>query len=156
MKLITFILCLAFSASTLAEITYPVDVANTRWAAASISSGEILKHNQKWPRADGGEIQGLDPDIALLLEVDAAQPTYDPDTERLVRSTPVVDIPNNTHTHGWTVVALTQDEIDANTERQQAKDAYVQLKAHSGTADQRATLLENVTAWFIKDRFGEE
>ena len=134
-------------------ITYPVD-PNSRWAAVRISTNEVVKHNQKWPRADGGEIVGLDPDIALLLEVDVPQPAYDPDTGRLQRSTPVIDIPNNTHTHGWQVVALTQAELDAAAELQAAKDAYTALKAHSGTADQRATLLENVVAYMIKSQYG--
>jgi len=135
-------------------ITYPVDVQNTRWAVWSISQAAILKHNKPWPRADGGEIVGLNPDIVPLLEVEETQPAYDPATERLERADPVVDVDANTHTHGWNVVARSQEDIDAEAEREQAKAAYLALKAHSGTADERATRLENVVAYMLKDQYG--
>ena len=135
-------------------ITYPVDVANTRWTAVRISDNAIVKHNQKWPRADGGAIVDLNPDIALLLEVEGTQPAYDPLTHRLIRSAPVIDIPGNTHTHGWTTEALSQQEIDDAAEREQAKALYGALKAHSGTADERATRLENAVAYMLKGQYG--
>ena len=135
-------------------ITYPVDVANTRWAVVRISTGEILKHNQKWPREDGAEIVGLDPDVALLLEVETAKPAYDPATERLEAAAPVTDIPNNTHTHSWNVVARPQADIDADVELQQAKALYQDLKNHVGTTAERATRLENVVAYMLKNQYG--
>ena len=135
-------------------ITYPVDVQNTRWAVWSISQAAILKHNKPWPRADGGEIVGLNPDIVPLLEVEETQPAYDPATERLERADPVVDVDANTHTHGWNVVARSQEDIDAEAEREQAKAAYLALKALSGTADERATRLENVVAFMLIDQYG--
>ena len=134
-------------------ITYPVDVANTRWTAVRISDNEIVKHNQKWPRADGEPIVDLNPDIALLLEVEGAQPAYDPLTHRLIRSAPVIDIPGNTHTHGWTTEALSQDEIDAAAELVAVKALYLDLKNHVGTSGERATRLENVVARIMKDMY---
>ena len=135
-------------------ITYPVNVANTRWSVWSIAQNAIIKHNIKWPRADGADIVNLDPDLVPLLEVEGAKPAFDSATERLQRSTPVVDVAGNTHTHGWEVVAIPQAELDTAAELQQAKDAYATLKAHSGTADQRATRLENVVAYMIKSQYG--
>ena len=135
-------------------ITYPVDVQNTRWAVWSIGGASIVKHNQAWPRADGEAIEGLDPDLVPLLEVEGTQPAYDPLTHRLIRSTPVVDVPGNTHTHGWTTEALSQAEIDDAAEREQAKALYGALKAHSGTADERATRLENAVAYMLKGQYG--
>ena len=134
-------------------ITYPVDVANTRWTAVRISDNEIVKHNQKWPRADGGAIVDLNPDIALLLEVEGTQPAYDPLTHRLIRSAPVIDIPGNTHTHGWTTEALSQEEIDNAAELAAAKALYLDLKNHVGTTGERATRLENVVARIMKDMY---
>lgn len=142
------------------EMLYPVD-PSSRWAFYKVSTGEVLKHNIRWPRADGGEIVGLDPDIVPLLEVDEPQPAYDSATQAVERADPVVDVANNTHTHGWTVRDLTQEELDAkaaqaqhNADRDQAKATYAALKAHSGTADERATRLENVVAWMLKDQYG--
>lgn len=132
-------------------INYPVDVANTRWAIWSISEATIKQHNKPWPRADGGEIVGLDPDLVPLLEVEEAQPAYDPALEYLSRTAPVVDVNANTHTHGWEVLPRSQEDIDADAEREQAKALYAALKAHSGTADERATRLENVVAYLLKD-----
>lgn len=132
-------------------ISYPVDVQNTHWAVYKISTTEIVKHNSPWPRADGQPIVDLDPDLVPLLEVEEAQPAYDPNTQRLERSTPVVDVAANTHTHGWNVVALSQAELDAIAEREAAKAQYQALIAHTGTDAQRMNRVENVLAYLLKD-----
>ena len=134
-------------------ITYPVDVATTRWAIWSIGGAEIVKHNETWPRADGEAIENLDPDLVPLLEVEGAQPAYDPLTHRLIRSAPVINIPGNTHTHGWTTEALSQAEIDDAAELAAAKALYLDLKNHVGTTGERATRLENVVARIMKDMY---
>jgi len=135
-------------------ITYPVDVDGTRWSLVRISTNEIERHNKPWPRADGQQIVGLDPDLVPLLEVQEAQPVFDPAIERLGRTAAVIDIPNNTHTHGWEIIPLTQEELDAATELAEAKAAYQTLKAHSGSSGERATLLENVVAYMLRDTYG--
>lgn len=137
-------------------ISYPVDVANTRWALYRVSTQEIVRHNHRWPRADGRQIVNLDPDLVPLMEVDEPQPAYDPSTQTLQRSAPVVDVAANTHTHGWTVVSLSQEEIDAIAEREQAKQIYQALKAHTGSNEQRLTRLENVVAYLLKDQYGAQ
>ena len=134
-------------------ITYPVDVETTRWAVWSISGAEIVKHNEEWPRADGEAIEGLNPDLVPLLEVEGAQPAYDPAIERLQRSTPVVDVAGNTHTHGWEVVARDQADIDNEAELVVIKALYLDLKNHVGTSGERATRLENVVARIMKDMY---
>lgn len=58
-------------------ISYPVDVANTQWATLQLSTGEVLSRRKQWPRSDGAEIAGLDPDFVMLLHVDATPPQYD-------------------------------------------------------------------------------
>ena len=134
-------------------ITYPVDVQNTRWSVWSVSQAAILQHNIKWPRADGGKIVRLDPDLVPLLEVDGTQPAYDTATQRLQRSTPVADVAGNTHTHGWEVVARDQADIDNDAELVVVKALYLDLKNHVGTTGERATRLENVVARIMKDMY---
>lgn len=84
-------------------ISYPVDVANTRWAVIKQSTGEIIARNEVWPRPDGAAISGLDPDFVYLLDVRflasshaqyVAPPNYD---SRLyyLQSVETPDIPNN-------------------------------------------------------------
>jgi hypothetical protein len=101
-------------------ISYPVP-EDSRWATWSISLAEIKKHNAKWPRSDGMEIVDQNPDIVPLLEVDVTPPVdgvdYDSATHRIERGTPVVDVPNNQHLHGWEIIELTQEELDARAER---------------------------------------
>jgi hypothetical protein len=135
-------------------IDYPVDVENTRWASWRISTAEIEKHNRPWPRHDGGEIVNLSPDIVPLLEVQAPQPAFDPALQRLTRSDPVVDVEANTHTHGWTVVQIPQEELDDIAEREQAKAVYQDLKDGTGTQLQRLVRVEKVCAYLLKDLFG--
>ena len=135
-------------------ITYPVDVENTRWAAIRISDNTLIRRNEKWPRRDGGEITGLDPDIALLLEVLEPQPAYDTNTQRLQRSEAVVDIPGNTITTGWQVVAIPQEELDDAAELAQIKAVYLALKNGTGTQLERLVRVERVLARLLKDTYG--
>jgi hypothetical protein len=141
-------------------ITYPVDVENTKWAIWSISGNTALRTGKTWPRADGGELVGSDPDLVPLLEVRSAKPAYDPATQKLLAATPVADIPNNTYTYGWNIVALTQSELDAiaaettaQTERDQAKALYQDLKDGVGTATERLERVERVLARILKDTY---
>lgn len=94
-------------------ITYPVS-ADSKWSIYKISTSEVVKNRQPWARSDGEEIQGLDPDFTYLLEQNDAKPTYDSATHKLEKTT-TVDVPNNTITQGWTVTALTAEEIDERT-----------------------------------------
>ena len=94
-------------------ITYPVS-ADSRWSIYKISTSEVVKNRQAWARSDGEEIQGLDSDFVYLLEQTDAKPTYDSATHKLEKTT-TVDVPNNTITQGWTVTALTAEEITERT-----------------------------------------
>lgn len=58
-------------------ISYPVDVANTRWAIVRESNGDIVGRRKTWPVADGTAIPGLDPDLIYCLHIDQAVPDYD-------------------------------------------------------------------------------
>lgn len=133
-------------------ITYPVPT-DSRWSIWSISEATIKRHNKPWPRADGAEIVGLDADLIPLLEVQEAQPVFDPATHRLERADAVVDIDANTHTHGWNVVARSQESIDAEAEREQAISMYQDLRDGTGTQLQRLARVERVAAYLLKSGF---
>jgi hypothetical protein len=64
------------AAPALAQITYPVDVAGTaaRWTIWDTETEQPLHEHRNWPRADGGEIVGLDPRYVYLLEVPRVEP----------------------------------------------------------------------------------
>jgi len=62
-------------------ITYPVDVENTRWAVYSLSEGQVVSRNKRWPRADGGALVGADPNFVLLLQVEQPMPEDSPTHE---------------------------------------------------------------------------
>jgi hypothetical protein len=131
-------------------IDYPVDVENTRWATWSISLAAIKKHNREWPREDGGPVVDQSPDIIPLLEVQEAQPAFDPATEHLVASTPVVDIEANTHTHGWTVQPLSQEDLDAIAERENALAQYDDMLNGVGNSTQRIVRLEKMLSYVFR------
>ena len=134
-------------------ITYPVD-ADSRWSIWSITDAAIRVHNRPWPRADGAEITSLDPDLIPLLEVNEDQPIFDPVTHYLTRSEPVVDVAANTHTHGWTILPRSQEDLDNEAEREIAKAQYADLMAGTGTQLERLVRVERVAAYMLKNMFG--
>lgn len=97
-------------------ITYPVDVANTRWAVYQVSTGQILARNQSWPHveivdgvAQGLPISGLDPDYVYLLHVNDAEPDYDSRLFQLI-GTETVDVDANELQLTWESQARPTDE----------------------------------------------
>ena len=69
-----------------------------------------------YPVADGvSEPVGMPINLVLLEEVTQAKPTIDNSTHKLVRDAIVYDVPNLQAVQGWSVVALTQAEIDERT-----------------------------------------
>ena len=136
-------------------ISFPVDTQNTRWAVYRVSAASVVRTGVKWPRADGGEIIGLDPDLVPLLEVVEAQPAFDPATQRLQATPAVVDVDANTHTRGWVVVDRSAEELAADAERDQIKSVFVALRDGTGTAGERLRRAERVAAHLLKRQYGE-
>jgi hypothetical protein len=101
-------------------ITYPVDVENTEWAVYQVSTGQIIARHQSWPRADGEEIVGLDPDYVYLLHVDDAEPDYDSRLFVLV-GTETIDVPNNQLLLHWSTPARPLDEQILAAENREAQ-----------------------------------
>jgi len=138
-------------------ITYPVDVQNTRWAVYNTTSSELVKRNQRWPRADGMEIESLNSDLIPLLEVSTTKPVFDPATEKVVVAEPVIDETNNTLTQAWQIAPFTQQEQDEYADRQAnkieidgIKSVYQDLKNGTGTAGDRISRVESVLAFMLK------
>ena len=69
-----------------------------------------------WPTADGvSDPVGMPANLVLLLEVTEAKPTIDNMTHKLVEDAINYDTVAKTATRSWSVVALTQAEIDERT-----------------------------------------
>ena len=92
-------------------ITYPVST-DSKWSVYQLSTQQVIASRQPWAVADGGEIVGLDADYIYLLEVTEAKPTYDSATHKLVKDAVNYNTVDNTATTSWSVVALTQAELD--------------------------------------------
>lgn len=93
-------------------ITYPVDPLS-RWSVYQISTDEIVARNKAWPRADGGPIEGSDPDFVYLLQSSTAQPEYDPRLFTLEKIE-TADITANTTSVTWTTVPRPVAEVKIN------------------------------------------
>ena len=79
------------------------------------STDGVIATGKPYPADEGAEIPNLDPELTLLLEVREAKPTYDNATHKLVEDAINYDTINKTATRSWSVVALTQAEIDERT-----------------------------------------
>ena len=154
-------------------ITYPVD-SNSRWTFYRQSNQTVVRHRVAWPRKDGMEIVGLDPDIVPLRNTEGLRPVpvfdpenptvpvFDPATQVVEGGPSVVDVDANTYTRTWVIRALTQEELDniaTNTanevERDQAKAVYADLKNGVGTQIERLERLEKVAAHLLKAKYGD-
>ena len=75
----------------------------------------VLATGKPYPADEGAEIPNLDPELNLLLEVTEERPTYDSNTHKLVEDAINYNTIDKTATRSWSVVALTQAEIDERT-----------------------------------------
>jgi len=101
-------------------ITYPVDVENTLWAVYNTETFEIVGRNKKWPREDGGPIEGQDPNFIHLLQNVSERPQYDSRLYTL-DGTEVVDVPNNALITTWNTVKRPKEERKAAAKNEEAK-----------------------------------
>lgn len=94
-------------------LTYPVNLSS-RWTIIQASTNIIIARNRSWPRTDGMEIQGADPDFIYLEQVTTERPECDERLFDLVQTEPVIDTAGNTITTGWTVSEKPKDDVRAN------------------------------------------
>jgi hypothetical protein len=80
-------------------------LADSQWAVYSLSQQAIIARDQSWPRYDGEAIEGADPDLVMLQQIDEPMPEYDSALYRAEQSEDI-NLDANTLTHVWTLVAL--------------------------------------------------
>ena len=87
-----------------------------RYTVYNTDTSSVEATGRPWPTADGtSEPVGMPSNLVLLEEVTAARPAYDTATEKLVENAITYDTVAKTATRSWSVVALTQAEIDERT-----------------------------------------
>jgi hypothetical protein len=87
-----------------------------RYTTYDSDTSTALVTGQAYPHVDGvTRPSGMPDNLYLLEEIRADRATYDPATHRLVKDAIVYDVTNLQAVQAWSVVALTQAEIDANT-----------------------------------------
>ena len=139
-------------------ITYPRPVGPTdRYDAYRISTTTAERENIPYPVGDGTEPQGASADIVLCHRVKAADPAFDPATQKLVTDAPAYNTADGIVTRGRSVAAKTQEEIDAYAEKATHnttgtnKDNWIAVfKAGTGTNAQVQTAL----AWCLREITG--
>jgi len=102
-------------------ITYPIQESD-RFTIYNSETDSPLKSgsgrdmiNQSWGSSDKSKmLLGLADNIKWLQEIKIAKPSFDPATEKVVRNPISYDVADESAiVESWSVVALTQDEIDA-------------------------------------------
>ena len=87
-----------------------------RYTVYNTDTSSVEATGRPWPTADGtSEPIGMPANLVLLEEITAARPAYDSSTEKLVENAIAYDTVAKTATRSWSVVALTQAEIDERT-----------------------------------------
>jgi len=96
-----------------------------------ISTQEIIK-KAKYPRADMGEVIGLDSDLEWLLVNELDRPVFDPSIERLGRLEEITSDAHPIHTElnqyriSYPIIDLTQQQQDDYTQQQEDNDSSSQ------------------------------
>jgi hypothetical protein len=87
-----------------------------RYTVYNTDTSSVEATGRPWPTADGtSEPVGMPSNLVLLEEITEARPAYDSTTEKLVENAIAYDTVAKTATRSWSVVALTQAEIDERT-----------------------------------------
>ena len=87
-----------------------------RYTYYNTATQTVIATGRPWPTKDGvSEPPELPADVVLLEEITAARPAHDSATEKLVENAISYDTVAKTATRSWSVVALTQAEIDERT-----------------------------------------
>jgi len=83
-----------------------------KYTTYNSTTQEVIVTGRPHPTSDGSRPPNLADDIHILEEVTEARPTYDSATHKLVKDAVNYNTVDNTATTSWSVVALTQAEID--------------------------------------------
>lgn len=120
-------------------IEYPVDVVNTRWAILQLSTQQIIARNKVWPRSDGGEIVGQDPDFVYLLQVSTVEPDYDSRLYQLIR-TEEADVEANELRWTWDTQKRPNEERIIAAENVEAEQVTLSVKLEREVVETRLIL----------------
>jgi len=115
-------------------MTYPVDTSK-RFAIYSQLSESVISTGNKWPRTDGGEIQGDDPDHIWLEQVSNRPEPTGPFMD-VRRDGWLLDLPNEQYIEQWT-------EVDVSTPSYDTGNGY-ELDLDEDTQHRLSALLLNV------------
>lgn len=109
-------------------ITYPVP-EGSKWAVYQFSTGQIISRYNNWPRSDGMEIQGQDPDYVMLMHVDSTPPDYDSRLYSL-QGTETVDVDGNELRKTWQAIKrpVEEQKVAAENVEQQQLSKFVRLE----------------------------
>ena len=101
-------------------ISYPRNVTpGTKYVLFRISTGEVINNKTDYPRTDGGEIVGLDPDLVYLERISSVIPDFDSRYYILTKTeTPNVDdgiwnIAYGTQKRGQTEIEISATNVEA-------------------------------------------
>lgn len=86
-----------------------------KYTTYNSTTQEVIVTGRPYPTSDGSRPPNLADDIHILEEVTEAKPTYDSNTHKLVEDAINYNTIDKTATRSWSVVALTQAEIDERT-----------------------------------------
>lgn len=99
--------------------SYPVDVSHT-FSVWDVSLGQIVRRGQKWPRADGGEVIGQDPNEVWLDEILPVRIDADPRLY-IMEEQPTVDLAALTHTIERVAIARPVEEQVIAVQQEEAR-----------------------------------
>ena len=133
-------------------IEYPINLETDRFTVYDTNTNQPIvdgngkaKTGVKWASVDVTKmIPNLAPNIKWLIEVKETAPSYDSSTQRLEK-TKIYDVEAETVTDGYSVINLTQEEIDAAVPPHYETVSLSQaIKLAVGESDQNAFSRMNV------------
>lgn len=135
--------------------SYPVNLSdrytyfNTDTMSPLMDGLGQLFVDQPWPTSDGFLPQNLNPKIKILTNVVSPTPVagvdYDPATQTTQLQAPVVDLVEETYTYNWSIINLSQSEIDLLIDISNRSQKLTNVKTSIATLRTWATEANGVT-----------
>lgn len=81
-------------------MNYPVDTTK-KYTIYNTATSEVVRERVNYPRADGEQIVGGDPDLVFLTVANTAKPDPSADDKQVKRGNWAVDLQAETYTETW-------------------------------------------------------
>jgi len=81
-------------------MNYPVDTSK-KYTIYNTATSEVVRERINYPRADGEQIVGGDPDLVFLTVANTAKPDPSADDKQVKRGNWAVDLQAETYTETW-------------------------------------------------------